>query len=177
LYINGINEGNNQFDNDPPADILCLGARPDYQDRYFNGIIDEVRIWNIARDLSSIREDMYRPLQGNETGLISYWQFNEGFGSITGDSVGGNIGTLHYMENADWIMSTAPIPFYTISEGNWENNSIWAQGQNAPVHPWSRAIIKNNNILNSNMQMMEMIIDTNILMTIPVGKILTVGGE
>ena len=177
LYINGINEGNSQLDNDPSPDVLCMGARPNYQDRYFNGLIDEVRIWNIARDTTSLRKDMYHTLQGNETGLISYWQFNEGFSPVTGDSVSRSIGTLHNMDNDDWKLSTAPTPYYTINNGDWETDSTWATGQNAPTHPWSRAMIKHNDTLNSNMKLTEISIDTNAVLNISSGSTLTVEGE
>jgi len=177
LYINGINEGNNQFDNDPAPDILCFGARPDYQDRYFNGMIDEVRIWDIARSMASIREDMYRPLQGDETGLVSYWQFNEGFSPVTGDSVSGTIGTLHNMDNTDWKLSTAPIPYYTISSGNWESDTVWAPGQNAPAHPWVRARVSDTIDINSTFELIELIFNTPAFLTITSGNTVTVTGE
>lgn len=53
---------------------------------YFNGAIDEVRIWNVARTQEQIRNNMNRELAGNEEGLIGYWKFNEGTGSTVYDS-------------------------------------------------------------------------------------------
>ncbi len=44
----------------------------------FNGQIDEVRIWNVARTQAQIRDDMCRQLTGTETGLVGYWNMNEG---------------------------------------------------------------------------------------------------
>ena len=61
----------------------------------FNGIIDEVRIWNIARSQNDIQEYMYKQLTGTESGLVAYWQFNEGTGDITFDkTINANHGTL-----------------------------------------------------------------------------------
>jgi len=40
------------------------------------------------------------------------------------------------------IYSTPPISFVIIPDGNWENDSIRADGQNAPVKSWSRCKIK-----------------------------------
>ena len=40
--------------------------------------IDEVSIWNIALDASQINNYMNCPLNGNELGLVGYWDFNEG---------------------------------------------------------------------------------------------------
>ena len=177
LYINGIHAGYNQFDKNPAPDTLSIGARSKYMDRFFEGNIDEVRIWNVALDSSLIRENMYRPLQGNETGLVNYWQFNEGSGSTALDLVGGNNGTLHNMTDANRITSTAPIPYHTISDGNWETNSVWATGQNAPEHPWSRARIKHNITINSTLEVIELKVDFSGILTITTGYQVTVSGE
>ena len=177
IYINGVLDNSGQLDKNPAPDTLYIGAQAPFNRRYFNGLIDEVRIWDIARSTASIQKDMYRPLQGDESGLVSYWQFNEGFSPVTGDSVSGTIGTLHNMNNTDWKLSTAPTPFITIDNGNWETTDTWATGQDSPVHPWSRAIIKHSIILNSNMELIEMVIDTNAVMTTMPGDTLTVGGD
>jgi PKD repeat protein len=177
IYINGVLDNSGNLDKNPAPDTLYIGAQTPFNRRFFNGMIDEVRIWDIARSMSSIQKDMYRTLQGDESGLVSYWQFNEGFSPVTGDSVSGTIGTLHNMNNTDWKLSTAPTPFITIDEGNWETTDTWATGQDSPVHPWSRAIIKHSIILNSNMELIEMVIDTNAVMTTMPGDTLTVGGD
>jgi hypothetical protein len=52
---------------------------------YLDGIIDTVRIWDIALTEAQIRENMNKELTGNEEGLIGYWNFNEGKGSIVHD--------------------------------------------------------------------------------------------
>jgi hypothetical protein len=45
-------------------------------DDYFNGQLDEIRIWNIARTQPQIEADMNTVLAGNETGLIQYFDLN-----------------------------------------------------------------------------------------------------
>ncbi|MCF6342631.1 MAG: LamG domain-containing protein [Bacteroidales bacterium] len=172
--LSGISPSGNIDDNS--LDDLFIGESF-YQNRAFDGNIDEVRIWTIVLDSSSIRENIYRTLSGNETGLVSHWQFNEYSGPTAYDLVGGNDGTLYNMTDTNRLASTAPIPFQTVGDGNWESNSIWATGQNAPTRPWSRAMIKHNNTLNSNMELMEMAIDPGAVMTISTGDTLTVGGQ
>ena len=62
---------------------------------YFNGQIDEARIWNIARPSTDIQNDMYQTLSGNETGLVGYWNMDEATGTTLVDSsVNSNNGTL-----------------------------------------------------------------------------------
>lgn len=62
---------------------------------YYAGIIDDVRIWNTARTQTEIQANMYKELIGNESGLVGYWKFNEGTGTIALDSTpNGNDGTI-----------------------------------------------------------------------------------
>ena len=46
LYINGIQDGYYEFDRNPNPDTLSIGGRSKYMDRFFEGLIDEIRIWN-----------------------------------------------------------------------------------------------------------------------------------
>jgi len=52
----------------------------------FQGLIDEVRVWNVARSEAAIQSTMNTPLIGNEPGLVGYWKFNEGSGQTAYDS-------------------------------------------------------------------------------------------
>ena len=101
MYINGaLVAQNNAFSYTPAS----LGAtvnnwigRSQYPvDGYYNGKIDEVRIWNVTRSQAQIQESMNRCLVGNESGLLAYYNFAEGTGnSFTGDVTGnGRTGTL-----------------------------------------------------------------------------------
>ena len=44
---------------------------------FFNGVIDEVRLWNVCRTQNEIRTAMNTVLTGNETGLAGYWPLDE----------------------------------------------------------------------------------------------------
>jgi hypothetical protein len=52
-------------------------------DNYFEGMIDEVRIWNVARTKSQIQSNMDNTLSGSETGLVAYYKFEEISGGFT----------------------------------------------------------------------------------------------
>jgi hypothetical protein len=98
MYINGINVGqNNSFDINPAS----LGAttnnwlgKSQYPDPLFQGSLDELKIWNVARTQDQIRENMHLTLAGSESGLVAYYQFNETSG-VAIDAVAGNNGTLN----------------------------------------------------------------------------------
>lgn len=78
LYKDGILIDSN---NNVPAPIngndIHIGSYNDASN-LFNGSIDEVRIWNVVRTEEQINGSKNCELQGDETGLIAYYNFNEG---------------------------------------------------------------------------------------------------
>ncbi|MDR3705749.1 MAG: sialidase domain-containing protein [Paludibacteraceae bacterium] len=54
---------------------------------YFNGTIDEVSIWNKALSQSEITSGMNNGFTGNETGLVTYYKFDQGTPSGTNTSI------------------------------------------------------------------------------------------
>jgi len=52
-------------------------ADSDY-DNFFDGSIDELRIWSVARSLAQINYRKEITLDGDELGLVAYYQFNQG---------------------------------------------------------------------------------------------------
>ena len=79
----------------------------------FKGIVDEVRVWNIPRSVSEIRNDMNISYSTGQTGLIGYWQFNEGSGSNVYDLAGKHdlsLGAFSFDETDGWVSSNAPLP-------------------------------------------------------------------
>jgi hypothetical protein len=52
----------------------------------FEGLIDEVRIWNYGRTELEIKAAMDTELVGNEAGLLGYWNLNDGSGQTAADS-------------------------------------------------------------------------------------------
>lgn len=82
-----------------------------HRNQWFRGIIDELRIWNVARSPAVIMRDMYRKLKRDEPGLKGYWDFDEGKGQIADDlSESGNrgkLGRLPFPDGSDpkWVAS------------------------------------------------------------------------
>ena len=63
---------------------------------FFEGVMDEVRIWNTERTIEEIKNFSHRELSGSESGLLAYYNFNDkvsyglNSGSTTVTDVTGN---------------------------------------------------------------------------------------
>jgi len=79
LYLDGraVASDNPAPLNVPYADNLTIGATNDLAEMS-DCIMDEVRIWGVARTQAEVAADMYKPLAGDEPGLAAYYNFNQG---------------------------------------------------------------------------------------------------
>ncbi|MCP4111319.1 MAG: hypothetical protein GY749_38290, partial [Desulfobacteraceae bacterium] len=115
FYINGVSAGSLDADlslnTEQPLRIGAGSTESETPDFYFNGSIDEVRIWNTARTESEIMVYMNRPLTGYENGLAAYYQFDKVSGSTLPDFTGGNDGTLY--NSPSWVTSGATLSEYS----------------------------------------------------------------
>lgn len=81
---------------------------------YFEGEIDEVRVWNVARSALEIDLFAMQPFTlGNGTDPVGYWNFNDGRGTGLRSAVGGVDGVLFNTDDTNWRDGTnfpgAPI--------------------------------------------------------------------
>ena len=79
FYVNGLlldTVTNNTFPSIAGNVPISMGTWAN--GRFFNGAMDEVRIWNVARTQSEIQSNMNSELAGTETGLVAYYPFNQG---------------------------------------------------------------------------------------------------
>lgn len=53
---------------------------------YFNGKIDDFRVWNTARSATEISDNLSRELAGNESGLVLYMKLNNNYTNSTSNS-------------------------------------------------------------------------------------------
>jgi len=74
---------------------------------YLDGLIDEVRIWNVARTQEQIKATMKTTLQGNEDGLVAYFPFNNGT-AFDSSQHSGNHGM--FMGDAEIVTLYEPWP-------------------------------------------------------------------
>ena len=105
---------------------------------FFNGMIDELRIWSVARSGAQINQKLDSALTGAETGLAGYWRFDEGSGTVTYDlSVNGHNATLN---NAAWTNSSVPLPPYIrTATGAATSTGLTSAGLTATANPGALA--------------------------------------
>lgn len=123
LYINGVLEastiGATGTRSAPPS--IRIGAIQTGIN-YFNGTIDELRIWNSVRSQSDIQSNMNSEI-GTSSSLVEYYRFNQGnlngtntsVTSLTDISGNNNTGTLYNFG-------------LTGTTSNWTNGVITAPG-------------------------------------------------
>lgn len=116
IYINGVLDASNNYSGTlsstpGPLEIGRLGLHNSVYniDYYTYGILDEVRIWNVARTQQEILDNYQHSLNifSAATSLVAYYRFDEAIGQYATDAVGGNDGKLY--NGAGFQVSDAPV--------------------------------------------------------------------
>ena len=115
LYVDGEIEsmtsgGSANAINSSTANNFNIGRSASQTDRFFIGLISDVRIWDVGRTATEIADHKDIRLAGNEPGLVGYWKLNEGVGTTAPDSgPSGFDGT--FMGTPEWQVLTSGLPF------------------------------------------------------------------
>jgi len=116
LFVNGSPVVDGMLHKGIDPTVISVGGRHNNMDRFFSGLIVEMRIWNIARTQGDLETNMNCFLTGTENGLNYYWHMNEGQGQTVFDQSGNNNNlTLGFTEETEdndpqWILTTWPFP-------------------------------------------------------------------
>jgi hypothetical protein len=92
LFLNGEVIGSGTINNNPTGANLTIGAFPDPA-FYFQGNIDEVRIWDAELSTATIRQYMTQKVDANHpdfANLQSYYRMDEGSGNSVFDLMASN---------------------------------------------------------------------------------------
>jgi hypothetical protein len=111
IYTNGSAAGSGAYSGTPmlyrPTSPLRVGNYGG-PGEFWNGDIDEVRIWNTARSAAQIQSYYQRPALGTETNLVLLWHFDEVSGTNAIDASGsGKTGAL--LGGVSRVVSSAPL--------------------------------------------------------------------
>ncbi|MBS1733818.1 MAG: hypothetical protein JST02_11040, partial [Bacteroidetes bacterium] len=107
--------------NGPWPHNLMIGSQW-FPGEIFDGYVDELQVWNVARTQSQIQAGMHVGQPSNTSGLVAYFTFNEGAGSSTTD-VTANGYNAALVNNPQWLTSTA-LPNAPTVQWNLNGNPI-----------------------------------------------------
>ncbi|WP_435579207.1 LamG-like jellyroll fold domain-containing protein [Gilvibacter sp.] len=149
LYIDGVLDESGSMD--PPVSTsqhLLIGAA-DYlsPQNFFDGTIDEVRIWRQALSIDQVRymmnQELYEHTDNSVDGtilpqsitlnevasidwpdLVVYYPMNVyTFTNINDSSGNNNVAAIKNLDTVDF--QTAPLPYETTADGDWTDASSW----------------------------------------------------
>lgn len=141
IYINGKNAGGvyfpwtNPYSTNTPVLIgAALGSGT--PNGFFDGEIDEVRVWNYAKDEGQINQGMYTAVAGTETGLLATWHFDEAEGAVAYDATNNNFGGA---------LMNGPTYVWPGSMRQAAPSNLIAKGENTQIKlSWSPGIGEGN---------------------------------
>ncbi|MGJ8684352.1 MAG: LamG-like jellyroll fold domain-containing protein [Nonlabens sp.] len=155
LYIDGVLD-NSENKTAPIADsnTLTIGARYEAANNiieHWKGELDEIRMWEMALTVNQIRFIMNQELENNSDlvngtvipntvtkneiatinwdNLTAYYSMNSFIGtSLNDESVNKGYGRMANENFFELKSQTAPLPYVSTTNGNWEDQSSWENG-------------------------------------------------
>ncbi|GAB1856077.1 hypothetical protein MHTCC0001_09120 [Flavobacteriaceae bacterium MHTCC 0001] len=192
LYINGKEAASAAISGNLPVDTssFTLGRTPDTDSNYFEGEIDEVRVFTKALTEDELQRMVYQELSTAEQGSVIAVNIS---GALTGtlsryykmdtynDDVISNMASGATMYNIkDIYFQTAPLPYETVADGNWTDASTWLHGDVWDItskqnnsDDTSIVHIKHNTTLDGSYNtqgMIGLLVDSGIELTVPSNK-------
>ena len=198
LYIDGILDntatGANPTGNNVDFILGAMSQNKSIPHNFYNGYADELRIWNTCLTVDQIRQTMNQEItddgNGNVKGviipknisdlgwanLLGYYQMNRASDinngylvDKSGNSKNGKLKGI-YIQEPD----TAPIPYTSVADGDWETDNTWT---NYPVWDvpnsigidnttridWNIVETSHNISSNGNKTVLGLLVDSNTL--------------
>lgn len=163
IYIDGVLD-RNQAKTAPVAttdSFLIAAAGKGTTTQHFRGNIDEVRVWNTALTEDQLRFVINQEIEDNAgqvmgkvlptsitkndinavpwSDLAGYYPMSVYTYTNTDDASGnGNQGALRNLDTVD--RQTAPLPYESTQDGDWDTNSTWTNG-NLQYMPGTTSIV------------------------------------
>ena len=147
IYVDGVQRnsanGPSPTTNNLNMRLGAMSRLNNVPTNYYNGWMDEIRIWNTNLSTEQIRQMMNQEIvnngglvRGSEipldiTGLtwgnlLAYYQMNQGTDIIGGNlnaNAGGVSGVLRNITSLQ--AETAPLPYLSAANGNWNTPNTW----------------------------------------------------
>jgi len=109
--------------NGEPADYKLMGGEGNY---FLDAYIDDFSIWSYDLGVDDVNDVMVQGISGDESDLVSYWNFNEGSGTTVYDQTNsGYDGSMN--GDVSWSTDVPQIPYtgpdwYVSEDGSDDNN-------------------------------------------------------
>jgi hypothetical protein len=111
LYVNGVSVGTptnigdiNTTGLTNPDENFLIGNWADGTPRFFDGTIDEVRVWSVNRTAEQIKSNMFTT-GANQPGLVAYYKMDEGSGTTLANSTPTTGLTGSLTNSPSWVAS------------------------------------------------------------------------
>ncbi|WP_165586748.1 GEVED domain-containing protein [Neotamlana sedimentorum] len=189
-YVNGelINSPGVSGSLPTDASNFTIGRAPNLNSNYFEGEIDEVRVFNAALTADQIQKMVYQELDDTNTfnsgliipynisttfntSLIKYYKMDTFKADITDNKTTATIdvGTGAKLYNIKNIyFQTAPLPYETVTDGDWSTEATWLHGDvwditdEASNKDWSIVHVKNNLTTTARHGTLGLIVDSGV---------------
>ena len=114
LYVNGVLKNSATVTSVlvNTGRTISIGSDAGAQ-KFFQGLIDEVSMWNTALTAQQVTSSMSVPWTGNETGIKALWHFNEGSGSIVYDA-----SSSHYNGTVTGALFNTDVSYALLSDSD-----------------------------------------------------------
>ncbi|MBR9977817.1 MAG: hypothetical protein KFH87_06990, partial [Bacteroidetes bacterium] len=137
LFVNGLPAGRSTHSTAGPSTkgVIILAASSttvDAQITYaYHGIMDEARLWNLARSDAEIADNYRREFSGPLSGLVASWHFD---GDVLDASGGNRHGNNQYGDREFYFYRTTDLPAEpTLSLNAPTGGEIWDIGATATI--------------------------------------------
>ncbi|NND53223.1 MAG: T9SS type A sorting domain-containing protein [Flavobacteriaceae bacterium] len=175
LYIDGV--ADTAANLSPPVDttqsFIIGAAGRSGTTAFFHGNIDEVRVWDTDLSTDQLRYIMNQEIIENSnfvtgsyfdgrgitptkndidtvpwSNLLGYYPMSTyTYTNAKDESGNGHQGALRNLVTVDY--QTAPLPYYSDQNGDWDNNGTWLNG-NVQTIPGTTSIVDNNTSIDWN---------------------------
>ncbi|TAH28395.1 MAG: BspA family leucine-rich repeat surface protein, partial [Cytophagales bacterium] len=155
VYQNGVQIGANFFISAiAPTNNFRIGSNVNGTAEFLNGQVDEVRVWNIGISATQIRENMHLTLNGSQSNLINYYQFNETSGNNVVDGISTRNITLNNVTRTTSTLAVASGSFHrrniSVGMNNFTNANVTINFTNAPLDEFVAYQLNDNPINGVN---------------------------
>lgn len=192
FYLDGKSIGGGSVDPlTPNTNPFRMGTEGNTD--YFTGSIDEVKIFNVALTLDQMRQMIYQEVQQNGlnvrgtvipkdiedfttsanvpwSSLVAYYNMSDIKGNRLEDQTGND--NYAFMKNiASLEAQTAPLPYVSTADGNWEDDATWVNGSiwdtpSSSSKNWAIVRIQNDVTANATYSTLGLFVDSGNTLTI-----------